>query len=89
MKLFRALRALNPQVEKNLEKGVFTGNCLVFEHTADGGYVGRCWFSTYDFLCPRHGDVSKWSLSADPHWPNDYQLPKYDGQEWAERLRKR
>jgi len=39
-----------------------TGNasgCAVYERTADGIGVGRCWFHVVDGRCPRHGDVSK------------------------------
>lgn len=35
----------------------FTGTCPVRQHTADGAYVGRCWHSTYDSVCPLHGQV--------------------------------
>lgn len=65
----------------------FTGNCMVREYTADGHSVGPCWFSTYDNECPRHGDVGPYLRSGI--WTADYQLPKYDGQQWAERLRAR
>lgn len=34
---------------------VLTGNCPIREHTGDGAYVGRCYFATYDHICPRHG----------------------------------
>ena len=34
-------------------------NCPIFERTADGEAVGRCWFYTGNTagVCPRHGDV--------------------------------
>lgn len=51
----------------------FTGNCMVFQHTADGHCVGRCYHSTYNGVCPLHGDVSRW-LRFDPNWPNDYEV---------------
>lgn len=43
---------------------VFTGNCPVRQHTADGAFVGRCDHSTYSGRCHLHGDVSRW-LVAD------------------------
>ena len=59
---------------------VFTGNCLVRQHTGDGFYVGRCYHSTYNDVCPVHGNVAEW-LSDDPDdlqsyraWPKDYEL---------------
>ena len=40
--------------------GIFDKNCAVLEYTADGEFVGRCWFYVGDdFICPRHGDVQK------------------------------
>lgn len=36
---------------------MFTGNCVIREHTGDGHYVGRCDFATYNHICPRHGIV--------------------------------
>jgi hypothetical protein len=59
---------------------VFTGNCLVRQHTADGAYVGRCHHSTYDNVCHLHGNVATWLLGDqdDPAtfvaWPNDFDL---------------
>jgi hypothetical protein len=54
---------------------VFTGNCMVRQHTMDGHYIGRCYHSTYNGVCHVHGDVSVWL--CDPSmtlwdWPNDY-----------------
>jgi hypothetical protein len=54
-------------------EAVFTGNCMVFQHTGDGHYVGRCYHSTYDGRCPTHGDVSA-CLDDLVNWPNDYDL---------------
>lgn len=35
-------------------------NCPINEQTADGEYVGRCWFHLPDGkTCPRHGDVEE------------------------------
>lgn len=69
-------------------QGAFTGLCRVREYTADGHYVGRCDFGTKNGYCPRHGDVTLYLLhEQDALWPRDYELPKYDGQEWAEHLR--
>lgn len=67
--------------------GTFSGNCLVREFTGDGVSVGRCYYSTYDGICPRHGDVLKYLLEAG--WPRDFELPKYDGGPWAEKLREK
>lgn len=74
----------------------FTGTCYVREYTADGFSVGACYHPTYDGQCPRHGDVMDYlSFAAgDPRravkpWPADYNLPKHDGEAWAERLRAR
>lgn len=72
---------------------IFTGNCLVRLHTGDGHGVGPCWHSTYDGVCPSHGDVGMYLQVCSEHevdiWPNDYQLPQYDDNPWAERLRTR
>lgn len=68
-----------------------TGTCLVGEYTGDGHYVGRCWYMTYDGECPRHGDVSQYLDYREDspwHWPRDFELPKWDGNNWAEALRK-
>jgi hypothetical protein len=35
----------------------FQNNCAIFERTADGVGVGRCWFYLVDGKCPRHGNV--------------------------------
>lgn len=62
---------------KRKTEEVFTGNCLVRQHTADGVFVGRCYHSTYDKRCPLHGDVSEWlKPEADFYdtWPKDYEL---------------
>jgi len=32
-------------------------NCPIVEMTADGHFVGRCFFFCPDDVCPRHGDV--------------------------------
>lgn len=56
---------------------VFTGNCLVYQHTADGACVGRCWHSTYNGVCHLHGDVSAWLEHGD--WPDDYSLIRDNG----------
>ncbi len=88
-----------PQDLQFQAQGAFTGLCQVREFTADGYSVGRCDFGTRDNLCPRHGDVGMYliedSLSSSVHdyvplcsWPRDFELPKYDGQTWAEQLRK-
>lgn len=66
-------------------KPVFTGNCFVRCFTADGDPIGRCYYSTYDGVCPNHGDVSFQLEHAG--WPRDFELPKYDGHPWAETLR--
>lgn len=78
---------------KKPEAKRFSGECLVREFTADGHFVGRCYFATYDGECPRHGGVHLYLAGPDlvgwpVQWPRDYDLTKYDGQEWAERLRK-
>jgi hypothetical protein len=61
-----------PFKRKAPRKRVFTGNCMVFQHTADGHCVGRCYYSTYGGVCHLHGDVSAWIEYGD--WPNDYDL---------------
>ena len=71
----------------------FTGNCMVRQYTADGHNMGPCWHSTYGGECHVHGDVAVYLRYAagevgEP-WPADYQLAKYDGEAWAERLRAR
>lgn len=61
---------------------VFTGNCMVRQHTGDGDFVGRCYHSTYDGRCHVHGDVSAYLelapigevLGAKDVWPNDHEL---------------
>jgi hypothetical protein len=54
---------------------VFTGNCMVRQHTGDMYYVGRCYHSTYNGVCHLHGDVSGFLAIGDFHaWPNDYDL---------------
>jgi hypothetical protein len=63
----------------------FSGNCLVRMYTGDGHSVGKCWHSTYDGVCPSHGDVTQYLQNYG--WPRDFELPKYDGTAWAERLR--
>lgn len=70
---------------------VFTGNCMVRLHTGDGNPVGPCWHSTYNGVCPSCGDVTAYLPDGrlGLPWPADYQLPKYDGTSWAERLRTR
>jgi hypothetical protein len=66
----------------------FTGNCMVRQHTMDGHYVGRCYHSTYNDVCPIHGNVGEWladypgmiSNGNDAEitwmraWPKDYEL---------------
>ena len=70
------------------ERKQFTGNCLVRQHTGDGVYVGRCYYSTYNNVCHLHGDVSEWleldddiaggvSIENYRAWPNDYDLPRF------------
>lgn len=34
-------------------------NCAIIERTGDGRRVGRCWFSSPNDVCPRHGDVKE------------------------------
>lgn len=53
---------------------VFTGNCMVYQHTGDGAYAGRCYHSTYNGVCHLHGDVS-WSLSYG-FWYNDFEIDR-------------
>lgn len=54
----------------------FTGNCPVRQHTADGAGVGRCWHSTYQGVCPVHGEVSEWlKPDADLKQADDRLLP--------------
>lgn len=65
----------------------FTGNCHVREYTGDGEYVGQCWYSTYDGDCLRHGFVGQYLTGSRP-WPRDFELSKWDGNKWAEALRK-
>lgn len=69
----------------------FTGNCMVRQYTGDGHPVGPCWHSTYNGLCPLHGDVTAYLPDGrlGLSWPAEYQLPKFDGIPWAERLRAR
>jgi hypothetical protein len=74
---------------------MLTGSCRVREYTGDGYYVGPCEHATHDYVCPRHGDVGAYIMdnyyneSGAAAWPADYQLPKWDGNPWAERLRAR
>lgn len=44
---------------------ILTGNCPIREHTADGAYVGRCDFATYDDVCPRHGMLEDYPDNDD------------------------
>lgn len=75
---------------KAIEFREFTGNCMVREYTGDGAYIGNCYHSTYDGMCSRHGNVSEWLGWDTAHagWPRDFELPKYDGNPWAEGLRR-
>lgn len=70
---------------------VFTGNCLVRVYTHDGDYVGNCYYSTYDGVCPTHGNVSVWLgfLSEYVKWPRDFELSQWDDNPWAENLREK
>lgn len=43
----------------------FTGSCPIREHTAEGHYVGRCEFATYDGFCPRHGALVDYADNDD------------------------
>lgn len=45
------------------------GNCPIREHTADGAYVGRCGYATYDGCCPRHGRLSDYPTHDDREVP--------------------
>lgn len=54
----RSFRKGKPALLRKAAKP-FTGSCPVREHTADGAYVGRCYFATYAGECPRHGDVAR------------------------------
>lgn len=76
----------NPFKRKADPEPVFTGNCYVREYTGDGEYVGNCYHSTYDGRCPRHGSVAIY-LDDIAEWPRDFELPKWDGNKWAEGLR--
>jgi hypothetical protein len=58
-----------PFKRKEEPKPAFTGNCMAHLHTQDGFYVGRCYYSTYDGICPTHGDVSIY-LDDLCDWPN-------------------
>lgn len=42
-------------VTEDQMRDFYTGACPIREHTADGVFVGRCDFATYDYICPRHG----------------------------------
>lgn len=59
--------------KRKTEPRVFTGNCLVWQHTGDGVYVGRCYHSTYNGRCHVHGDVRIY-LDGWLVWPRDYDL---------------
>lgn len=47
------------KLKRRKREPVFTGNCPVRPHTADGAYIGRCDHSTHDGRCHLHGDVSR------------------------------
>lgn len=68
-----------PFKRKLERKPIFTGNCMVRQHTGDGDCVGRCWHSTHDGVCHLHGDVSVY-LDDLARWPNDYELERYRGE---------
>lgn len=51
----------------------FTGNCMVRQHTGDNAWVGPCWHSTYNGICPTHGNVAVY-LDDLARWPNDFEL---------------
>lgn len=58
------------------EDVTFTGSCPMREHAGDGGYVGRCYFATYEGYCPRHGNVKQFlgedadlATADDREWP--------------------
>jgi hypothetical protein len=53
----------------------FTGICMVFEHAGDGAYVGRCYRSTYDYVCPAHGNVMSCLLDHSG-WVNDWECKR-------------
>lgn len=55
----RNMSTMGLRRRKAAEERTFTGNCPVRQHTADGAYVGRCWYSTYNGRCDLHGDVSR------------------------------
>lgn len=61
MTLWRFLR----RVRKQTAPKVFTGSCPIREHAGDGGYVGRCYFATYNHACPRHGLLSDYPDNDD------------------------
>lgn len=70
MKLFDRFRK-----KAEPEPKVFTGNCMVRQHTGDGVYVGRCYHSTYNGRCHLHGDVSTYLAHGEwDGWPNDYEI---------------
>lgn len=72
--------------KKRESEPVFTGNCYVRQHTGDGHFVGRCYHSTYNDVCPVHGNVGEWladkptNMSGEAEiawlreWPRDYEL---------------
>ncbi len=34
-------------------------NCPINTRTCDGEYMGRCWHTTRDYVCPIHGNVKE------------------------------
>jgi len=45
-----------PPFNFKIMKDKFENNCRVNEQTADGEYIGRCWFKIENGKCPRHGE---------------------------------
>lgn len=86
----KLIKKIRDKLEITMPAPEFTGNCLVREFTGDGVYVGPCWYSTYDGECPRHGVVGRYLEGGRDQgaWPRDFELPKWDGNKWAEGLRK-
>jgi len=80
MKLIERIRGRKPQPQFS-----FTGNCPARSRTGDGVSVGRCWHSTYEGVCPIHGNVEAWIALADGERCSidENDLPPYEKRDFG------
>lgn len=51
-------------------EGYALNNCAIRTRTADGAFVGRCWYTVVEGKCPLHGNVS----ATQDHYAKTGQL---------------